>query len=300
VKEEINNNNLLLSVCLLTYNHAPYIGQAIEGVLMQQTDFPFEFLILDDYSTDGTREVLLDYKKKYPDRITLLLNEKNLGAYQSWINLLNTPTSKYVAYFEGDDYWISPEKLQKQVDFLESHPDHTFVGHHVRALNQETGEMFDYGTHNNNPIRLKDTVFGPPVHTCSFMARNGMGFPTELKDLPAGDDAIVCHWASKGLGHSIPEFMGVYRMSNAGTWSILSNDEKDFRTLLIHLWIFKRFKPLFIVQATQIGQEVLNMIKRKPANLKRLKFKDWLQLILPILIFSVMLIKRKTKKWLKK
>jgi hypothetical protein len=80
----------------------------------------------------------------------------------------------------------------------------------------------------------------------------------------------------------------------------LSNDEKDFRTLLIHLWIFKRFKPLFIVQATQIGQEVLNMIKRKPANLKRLKFKDWLQLILPILIFSVMLIKRKTKKWLKK
>ncbi|MEE1945134.1 glycosyltransferase family 2 protein [Pedobacter sp. KR3-3] len=287
----------LLSVCLLTYNHAPYIAQAIESVLMQQTDFKWELIISDDCSNDGTREIMFKYKAAYPDLITLILNEKNLGAYQHWVNLLNTPKSKYIAYFEGDDYWTSPSKLQKQVDFLEANPAYTFVGHHVKTLDQQTGTLSDYMTYESNPIRLRDTIFGPPIHTCSYVARNGMGFPEGIKNLPAGDDALICHWASKGLGHSIPEFMAVYRHSSAGTWSTLQQNEKDFRTFIIHLWIFKHYKPLLKTQAVQLGKEFLSIKKNEPANLKRLSVKNWATLLLPLSIAFFVLSWQNLKKW---
>ncbi len=117
----------LLSVCLITYNHANYIEQAIEGVLMQSVNFSWELIIADDFSTDGTREILLKYKEKYPNFIKLLLQEKNVGPGKNFSDLLNEPQSKYIAYFEGDDYWIDPLKLQKQVDFIESHPDYVLI-----------------------------------------------------------------------------------------------------------------------------------------------------------------------------
>jgi glycosyltransferase involved in cell wall biosynthesis len=117
----------IVSVCLITYNHAKYIAQAIESVLMQQTNFEWELVIADDFSTDGTREIIKEYKTKYPNRIKLILQEENVGANKNWIDLLSYPKSKYIAYFEGDDYWIDKNKLQLQVDFLECNSDFGMV-----------------------------------------------------------------------------------------------------------------------------------------------------------------------------
>ena len=103
----------LLAVCLITYNHKTFIQEALEGVLMQKVDFPFKIIIADDYSTDGTRDILLQYKERYPDLITLILQQKNVGAAQNWIDLITAPKSKYIACFEGDDYWTDENKLQK-------------------------------------------------------------------------------------------------------------------------------------------------------------------------------------------
>ena len=108
----------LLSVCLITYNHNKYIREAIESILMQKVNFTWELIIADDFSTDGTREIVLEYKEKYPDFIKLILQEKNVGATRNWIDLIIAPKSKYIAYFEGDDYWTNPYKLQKQRDFI--------------------------------------------------------------------------------------------------------------------------------------------------------------------------------------
>lgn len=108
----------LLSVCLITYNHEDFIRQAIDGVLMQIVNFDWELIIADDCSTDSTRAIILEYKEKYPDFIKLILQEKNVGAAKNWMDLITTPKSKYIAYFEGDDYWTDPLKLQKQVDCL--------------------------------------------------------------------------------------------------------------------------------------------------------------------------------------
>lgn len=131
----------LVSVCLITYNHEKYIAQAIEGVLMQETDYKWELVIADDFSTDNTRTILLSYKEKYPEKIKLILQEKNVGANTNWIDLLSYPSSKYIAYFEGDDYWVDKKKLQKQVTFLESHADYGLVHTNYKKLHQHTQQF---------------------------------------------------------------------------------------------------------------------------------------------------------------
>ena len=126
--------NPLLSVCLITYNHKDYIVQAIEGVLMQKVNFSFELIIADDFSTDGTREIILDDEKKYPLLISLILQKKNVGPLKNWLELIKTPKAKYIAYFEGDDYWTDFNKLHKQVDFLDTNRDFVLCYHNTNIL----------------------------------------------------------------------------------------------------------------------------------------------------------------------
>ena len=109
-----------VSVAMITYNHERFIAQAIESVLMQQTDFAVELVIGEDCSTDGTRAIVRDYGERYPERIRLLLPEHNLGMMPNFVATLKACRGQYVASVEGDDYWTDPHKLQKQVDFLES------------------------------------------------------------------------------------------------------------------------------------------------------------------------------------
>lgn len=111
-------NEPLVSICCITYNHEPYIRDAIEGFLMQKTNFPFEMVIGEDCSTDGTREIVFDYAKKYPNIIRVITSEKNVGMINNLNRTLNACKGKYTAFCEGDDYWIDPLKLQKQVDIM--------------------------------------------------------------------------------------------------------------------------------------------------------------------------------------
>ena len=111
--------NPVVSICMITYNHEEFISEAIEGVLMQKTNFPLELIISEDCSTDKTREICIEYQQKYPEIIKLQLPEKNLGMIQNSLSTLKACRGKYIALCEGDDYWTDPDKLQKQVDFLE-------------------------------------------------------------------------------------------------------------------------------------------------------------------------------------
>src|SRR5882724_8384009 len=120
-----------VSVCLITYNHVKYISQAVDSVLLQQTNFDWELIIADDFSIDGTRDIIHDYSDKYSDRIRLLLQKENVGPAKNWLDLISSARGEFIAYFEGDDYWVDPNKLQKQIDFLENHKD--FVAHSHNA-----------------------------------------------------------------------------------------------------------------------------------------------------------------------
>lgn len=117
----------LVSVKMITYNHEPYIAQAIEGVLMQETEFPIELIIGEDCSTDRTREIVFEYQKKHPNIIRVITSDHNIGATKNSCRTERACRGKYVAFCEGDDYWHNPKKLQKQVDFLELNTDYGVV-----------------------------------------------------------------------------------------------------------------------------------------------------------------------------
>lgn len=106
-----------VSVVIITYGHEKYIRQALDSALMQKVDFEYEIIIGEDKSPDNTREILLEYKKKYNDRITLVLRNTNIGATQNLYDILLKCKGRYIALLEGDDYWIDAKKLQKQKDF---------------------------------------------------------------------------------------------------------------------------------------------------------------------------------------
>ncbi len=128
---EKNNLNAfpipLLSVCLITFNHEYFIGKAIEGILRQKTNFNFELVIGDDCSTDNTVKILMDYEKKFPGKFKLFTSLKNLGLKENFLRTVRSCEGRYIAYLEGDDHWISDNKLQRQVDLLENHPDVSLV-----------------------------------------------------------------------------------------------------------------------------------------------------------------------------
>src|SRR5580700_3234664 len=107
-----------LSVAMITYNQERYIGQAIESVLAQRVNFDYEIVIGEDCSTDGTREIVRDFGRRYPNRIVPLVRDQNLGGPKNLISTLASCRGQYVALLEGDDHWTSADKLQKQVDYL--------------------------------------------------------------------------------------------------------------------------------------------------------------------------------------
>src|SRR5690606_19880157 len=138
--------NPLVTVCVQTFQHVSYIQECLEGILKQQTSFPFEILLGEDASTDGTREICLEYAQKHPDKIRLFLHhrENNIkiggnpsGRFNFLYNLY-AAKGKYIALCEGDDYWTDPMKLQKQVDFLQKNDDYGLVFSDVNVRYQDS------------------------------------------------------------------------------------------------------------------------------------------------------------------
>ena len=123
-----------VSVLVITYNHEKFIAQALDSVLMQETDFIYEIIVGEDCSSDQTRKIVLAYGEKYPDKVRLLLPEQNLGMMYNFITTYRACRGQYIAILEGDDYWTSDRKLQKQVDFLDSHQDCTACFHNVNVV----------------------------------------------------------------------------------------------------------------------------------------------------------------------
>jgi len=139
-KEIEVKKDIIVSIFMLTYNQEEFIAQAIEGVLAQNTDFKYQLVIGEDCSTDGTPEICLNYAEKYPDKIKLLLNDKNIGLIANYVKTYKACTGKYVAICDGDDYWIDPLKLQKQVGFLEGNTEYKIIYTHNKNL-LPTGEL---------------------------------------------------------------------------------------------------------------------------------------------------------------
>ncbi len=210
----------LLSVCIITYNHENYIREAIEGVLMQIVDFEYEIIIADDFSTDNTRKVILEYVEKYPNLFTLIFQKRNVGAAQNWVDLLSYPKSKYIAYLEGDDYWTDSCKLQKQIDFLVNNQDYGMVSTNSLQYNQSTGNYIRLNSMTRNKVIIvEDLLFEKNIVyslTVCFRACIFQDFLKDNKYLLAkwkmGDLPLWLYVCSKSKIFYLNDVTAVYRL----------------------------------------------------------------------------------------
>jgi glycosyltransferase involved in cell wall biosynthesis len=160
-----------VSAVMITYNHEPYIAQAIEGVVSQETDFPIELIIGEDCSTDRTREIVLDYQRRYPELIRVLLTEKNLGMHANFRRTILAARGKHVAFCEGDDWWHRRDKLQTQIHALEADSALVLVSAGIQRVSAE-GQVLGPGEQSDarRPLRrisYEDIMFGRAFHHAS-------------------------------------------------------------------------------------------------------------------------------------
>lgn len=210
---------------MITYNHEAFVAQAIESVLMQKTDFDFELVIGEDCSTDKTREIVNGYKSKYGERIRVLLPAKNLGINRNLKQTLLACQGRYIALLEGDDYWTSSLKLQKQVNFLDTHPDCTICFHNALAFYEGSQRAWEYCSQEQPPIStLNDILRVNFIPTCSVMFR-GIAFgdlPGWFSELEIGDWPLHVFHAERGDIGYLPELMAAYRVHPGGAYSMQS------------------------------------------------------------------------------
>lgn len=236
----------LVSISCTTYNHAPFIRQCLDGFVIQKTLFPFEVLIHDDASTDGTQDIIAEYEKKYPDIIKPIYQKDN--QYSKGIPIgvtFNFPRAhgKYVAMCEGDDYWTDPLKLQKQVDFLESHPDYVMCSHrfnkywHERGILEEDPDKDFKGADYD----LQNLIGGKWLtQTLTVMYRRSALDLKRYESYGMSLDMILFYELLRhGKGYCFPEVMGVYRYHRGGVWSEVSQNRRLLIEFKARLAIYK-------------------------------------------------------------
>jgi len=209
-----------LSVLMITYNHERFIAQALDSVLMQQVNFPFEIVIGEDFSTDGTRLVVADYASRYPEIIKPLFREGNLGPTENFMQTFRACQGEYIALLEGDDYWTEPDKLQKQVDFLEAHPELAICFHNAYKLHEGTEQLTPMICDEAvKPVSTLDDLLREnfiPTLTALFRNRLFTDFPPWFHRVKYCDWALHVLNASHGTIGYIDAIMATYRLHDGG------------------------------------------------------------------------------------
>jgi glycosyltransferase involved in cell wall biosynthesis len=258
----------LVSVKMITYNHAPYIAQAIEGVLMQKTSFRFELVIGEDCSTDGTREIVFDYKKRYPEIIRVITSEKNVGARKNSLRTDEACKGKYIALCEGDDYWLRVDKLQMQVDYLEEHEEVGLVHSEINLINLFQGTTINRYHESKNAVNVEQEVSDLSyeillgrylVRTCTVCMRKDLSqkikdgnpeiFRTERFIL--GDTPFWLEMSKITGFHYIDETLAAYRKHKGG----VSGLEDSFKYVNFEISVLDML--VYYIEKFQYADKVL-------------------------------------------
>lgn len=233
-------NKTMVSVNCITYNHEKYIAEALNSFIMQKTSFNYEILIHDDASTDRTAEIIRDYEQKYPDLIKPIYQKENLYTKDVDIDDLNTEraTGKYIAVCEGDDYWLDPLKLQKQVDYMEAHPECTLCVHAAYIVNVVGRKIKPVRPSVGNKIfTIEEVIEGGG----GLFATNTMMYPRYLdpnkpdfyKKAPVTDYPLVIYLALNGQVYYIDEYMAAYRKGVSGSWT--NTEQSSLEKIIKHV-----------------------------------------------------------------
>ncbi len=239
---------IMVSVAMIAYNVDKYIEEAIESVLDQESDFRVELVVGEDCSTDSTRQIALDYQKKYPSIIKVLLPKKNQGLTPNCVATINNCNGKYIAMLDSDDYWTSKDKLQKQIDFLEQNEEYAGSGHQSMKIYDDRPDIeVQFGETETKDYSLLDMITHRKFHTSSFVFRRAIweqtgGIPPSIS---SNERAIYPMVAIFGKINYFSDNMCVYRFSGYGLSSRI--DYKELETDLTMLPWLKKIDPSFPV-----------------------------------------------------
>lgn len=249
--------SIKVSVVCITYNHKPFIRKCLDGFVMQQTKFPFEILVHDDASTDGTTEIVREYAEKYPNIVPFYEEKKPTKNFLNY-RVFPAVQGEYVALCEGDDYWTDPLKLQKQVDYLDANPECSICFHPVTVHYENQSEpdrIFPTPQYrfNKTLLTFKDLQRHNFIQTNSVMYRWRF-HTTTLRLLP--DHILPADWfwhlvhAQVGNIGFIDDVMGVYRKHNGGIWYGAWQTTEWFKKYgMAHLRFFDEMEKCFQVKA---------------------------------------------------
>ena len=276
----------LVSVCMLTYNHEMFIRNAIDSVLMQKTDFPYELIIGEDCSTDKTREIVKQLESKNPGIIIGQYPSLNRGMTNNFISVKQAARGKYIAFCEGDDYWTDPLKLQKQIEFLESRPEYVASGHESLTLN-------DDGTKYKKQFYLDQTkketlstdyfLTNIPFHLSSLVInQHKFDFNNIKNTLLFRDHPLMIVLSYHGKIKIHHEVMSVYRKHQGG-FSSNTTVKLVYQANLATINGLQEFLPNFRIKANYMrGQWHLYYL----LNNKQLNLLKKLELYSKFFVFS--------------
>lgn len=278
--------DIKVSICCLTYNHERYIAKAIEGFVMQKTNFSFEIIIGEDCSTDRTGLILEEYKSNYPDQIRLITSASNVGANINAVRVFKAAGAEYIAICDGDDYWTDPLKLQKQIDFLDQNQDYVMCGHYSKRISEN--DEVHYMNFNPKPLSYSfdDVMSGSKteISTLTIVFRN----TKEIQEMFDMEWFLKCNAPDKFIKlyttfvsgkriYIMPETMSCYRQHRGGMWSSLAphvlkqkelNDLYTMLSIFNYTWIqkaklfFLYLKKYFLFELRKRGlQETLGTIR---------------------------------------
>lgn len=254
-----SNNTPLVSICCPTYNHEEYITKALDGFLMQKVNFPVEIIVHDDASSDRTSNIIREYEKEHSNIIAIIQPENLMskGLNPTIDYCLLKAKGKYVALCEGDDYWVDPLKLQKQVDFLEANDDYNICFHEVKVFSQNRNEFIE----NTITRKVKGTTDildlskGNFIHTPSVVFRNNFDIPKWFFKSPIGDWTLYMIIIKDKKIKKIDDVMSVYRMHGESIWSNKTQEKRNELTKIGLELVYNNLKIK--------NKEAKNIIKRR-------------------------------------
>jgi glycosyltransferase involved in cell wall biosynthesis len=226
-----------VSVLTRTFNHERFISQCIESALMQETTLPYEIVVADDASTDGTPSIVRDYASRFPGRVIPILRTRNLGGVENFVSAYHACRGDFVAFLEGDDYWTSPDKLEKQVRYLMERPDCSMCAHAMTVVYaDEEREPVDAHPFHKDTATLEELLENDFVYTSAAMLRREIftDFAPWVYESDVEDFPLWVIAAGRGLIGYLDELLGCYRVHKDGIWSRLDPVRQVEKTIWVY------------------------------------------------------------------
>lgn len=282
-----------VAIHCLVYNHEPYLRDCFEGFVMQQTDFPFVAIVHDDASTDRSADIIREYAAKYPDIIHPIYETENQyskkdGSLTKIMNaVLSATGAKYIAMCEGDDYWADPHKLQKQVEYLEQHPDCVITSHRFVKLYMSDGhkEEYDYshifrGKEPGMCFHIEQIYEDWYLQTlCVVYRADAIDTNRWLRYKYHHDNVLFLEiMRNGGYGYIFNECLGVYRIHDTGVYSGLRKEQRLKEAVEKYGYIFREYPANFT--RVKLMYQYVNLLQYWRRNVpwyKRLFWWQWYQ-----------------------